>query len=91
MNSTTGVKIYTRPNIQVCNYKMMKSLYIILILLTFSIKSEVQEKETDDFLPPETLVEIKATKTNSKIDEKELLSWKFTPLSFSIWGLTILK
>ncbi|BAO77031.1 hypothetical protein [Winogradskyella sp. PG-2] len=45
----------------------MKLFYLILILLNFPIEGKAQEKETDNFPPPETPIEIKATKANNKI------------------------
>lgn len=57
----------------------MKSRYTILLLMVISFTSLAQKKETDNFPPPENPIEIKATKTNSRIivDGKlNELDWK---------------
>ncbi len=45
----------------------MKLLFSTLIFILFSTAIEAQQKETDNFPPPETPVEIKAKKTNDRI------------------------
>ncbi|WP_299223322.1 DUF5916 domain-containing protein [uncultured Psychroserpens sp.] len=45
----------------------MKSIYIVLLLSLFSISSKAQEKETDNFPPPDIQIEVEVVKAKGEI------------------------
>ena len=54
----------------------MKSAYVIFLLLIISLNSLAQKKETDNFPPPETPIEIKATKVITNFFREEPVKGK---------------